>query len=85
MAEHAHREITQRELRNDPGAIMRGVERGDSYVITRNGKLIPLRRRTFVPRAEVMAAFATAPPLDAERFRRDLDSAVDQDPFDREW
>ncbi len=68
---------------------MGGVERGDSYVITRNGtpigKLIPLRRRTFVPRAEVMAAFATAPPLDAERFRRDLDSAVDQDPFDREW
>ncbi|MER5455707.1 type II toxin-antitoxin system prevent-host-death family antitoxin [Micromonospora sp. NPDC002389] len=85
----AHREITQRELRNDSGAIMRGVERGDSYVITRNGtpigKLIPLRRRTFVPRAEVMAAFATAPPLDAERFRCDLDSAVDQDPFDREW
>lgn len=69
MAEHAHREITQRELRNESGSIMRGVERGDSFIITRNGtpigKLIPLRRRTYVPRAEVMAAFATAPPLDA--------------------
>lgn len=89
MAEHAHREITQRELRNDSGAIMRGVERGESYLITRNGtpigKLIPLRRRTFVPRAEVMAAFATAPVLDADRFREDVDSAVDQDPFSREW
>ncbi|WFE47164.1 type II toxin-antitoxin system prevent-host-death family antitoxin [Verrucosispora sp. WMMD1129] len=89
MAEHAHREITQRELRNDSGSIMRGVERGDSFIITRNGtpigKLIPLRRRTYVPRAEVMAAFATAPVLNVERFRRDLDSAVDQDLSDREW
>ncbi|MDG4767980.1 type II toxin-antitoxin system prevent-host-death family antitoxin [Solwaraspora sp. WMMD406] len=73
----------------ESGAIMRGVERGESYVITRNGtpiaRLIPLRRRTFAPRAEAMAAFATAPVLDAERFRADLDDAVDQDPFDRDW
>ncbi|GIJ31659.1 type II toxin-antitoxin system Phd/YefM family antitoxin [Micromonospora sediminimaris] len=50
MAKHAHREITQRELRNESGSIMRGVERGDSFIITRNGtpigKLIPLRQRT---------------------------------------
>ncbi|MDG4833734.1 type II toxin-antitoxin system prevent-host-death family antitoxin [Solwaraspora sp. WMMD1047] len=87
MAEPAPREITQRELRNDSGAIMRGVERGESFTITRNGtpvgRLIPLRRRTFVPREEVLAAFATAPALDPERFRRDLDEALDQDPFDR--
>jgi len=89
MAEPMPREITQRELRNESGAIMRGVERGESYVITRNGtpiaRLIPLRRRTFVPRAEAMAAFATAPVLDAERLRADLDDAVDQDSFDRDW
>ncbi|SCL68817.1 prevent-host-death family protein [Micromonospora citrea] len=89
MADHAHREITQRELRNESGAIMRNVERGESFVITRNGtpigKLIPLRRRTFVPRAEVLAAFATAPVLDAEAFRADIDSSVEQDPFSREW
>ena len=88
MTEHA-REITQRELRNDSGAIMRGVERGESFTITRNGtpigRLIPLRRRTFVPREEVVATFATSPVLDPERFRTDIDSAVDQDPFDREW
>jgi hypothetical protein len=44
-----------------------------------------LRRRTFVPRAEVLAAFFSAPVLDADRFRRDLDAAIDQDPVDREW
>ncbi|GAA4704198.1 type II toxin-antitoxin system Phd/YefM family antitoxin [Phytohabitans rumicis] len=88
MAEHA-REISQRELRNDSGAIMRGVERGESFTITRNGtpigRLIPLRRRTFVPREEVLAAFSTAPIVDPEAFRRDIDAIADQDPFDREW
>ncbi|HET8662176.1 MAG TPA: type II toxin-antitoxin system prevent-host-death family antitoxin [Micromonosporaceae bacterium] len=83
------REITQRQLRNDSGAIMRGVERGESYTITRNGtpigRLIPLRRRTFVPREEVMAAFATAPMLDTDRFRDDIDGLAAQDPFDRDW
>lgn len=89
MPEHAPREITQRELRNESGEIMRSVERGESFTITRNGtpigRLIPLRRRTFVPRAEVMAAFATAPVLDRDRFRKDVDAAVEQDPFSRDW
>lgn len=89
MAEPASREISQRELRNDSGAIMRDVERGASFTITRNGtpigKLVPLRRRTFVPRSEVLAAFATAPLIDAERFRSDTDILADQDPFDRDW
>ncbi len=89
MTEQAPHEITQRELRNDSGAIMRAVERGESFTITRNGtpigRLIPLRRRTFVPRQEVMAAFATAPVLDAERFRADVDDLAGQDLFDREW
>lgn len=89
MGEPAYREITQRELRNDSGAIMREVERGESFTITRNGtpigRLIPLRRRTFVPRAEVVAAFASAPVLDARRLREDLDLAFDQDPSDRDW
>jgi len=88
MAEHAPREITQRELRNESGAIMRGVERGESFTITRNGtaigRLIPLRRRIFVPREEVLATFATAPVVDPDRLRADLDAAIDQDPFSRD-
>lgn len=89
MSGHAPREITQRELRNESATIMRGVERGESFTITRNGtpigRLIPLRRRTFVPREEVLAAFATAAVLDPDQFRRDLDAATDQDPFSRAW
>ena len=75
------RQITQLEFRNESGAIMRAVERGESFTISRIGKpigrLIPLRRRVFVPRQEVMSAFATAPVLDAERLRSDPDAAVD--------
>lgn len=89
MAEPTFHEITQRELRNDSGSILRSVERGGSFVITRNGspigQLIPLRRRTFVPRDQVVAAFRTAATFDADRFRRDLDDAVDQDPSSRDW
>jgi prevent-host-death family protein len=89
MTDYAGREITQRELRNDSGEIMRAVERGESFTISRNGtpigRLIPLRRRVFVPREEVMAAFATAPVLDAEKFRSDLDALADQDVTTREW
>ncbi len=89
MIEPVFREITQRELRNESGAIMRGVERGESFTITRNGtpigRLIPLRRRTFVPREEVVAAFATSPVLDPEKFRGDIDAITDQDPFNRDW
>lgn len=89
MADAGAREITQRELRNESGAIMRALERGQSFTVTRNGtpvgRLIPLRRRTFVPREEVMAVFATAPVLDAEQFRADADEAFDQGLPDREW
>lgn len=85
MIKQAPHEITQRELRNDSGAIMRAVERGESFTITRNGtpigRLIPLRRRTIVARQKVMAAFATAPVLDAERFRADVDDLADQGLF----
>jgi prevent-host-death family protein len=89
MVDPTRHEISQRELRNDSGAIMRGVERGESYTITRNGtpigRLIPLRRRTYVPREQVMAAFATAALVDPDQLRADLDAAVEQDPFDRDW
>ena len=38
--------ISQRELRNDNAAIVRGVEEGESYIVTRRGvpvaRLVPL-------------------------------------------
>lgn len=79
--------ITQRELRNGSGKIMRALDRGEIFVVTRNGvpvgELRPLPRRRYVPAAEVMAAFNLAPRLDRDRFRRDLDRLVDQDPAPR--
>ncbi|HEY5295517.1 MAG TPA: type II toxin-antitoxin system prevent-host-death family antitoxin [Gaiellaceae bacterium] len=81
------RTITQRELRNESGEIMRGLDRGESFVVTRNGvpvgELTPIRRRRFVPAEEAVAAFRGAPPIDYARFRRDLDQLVDQDPTPR--
>jgi len=77
------REITQRELRNDSGAIMRGLDRGESFVVTRDGvpvgELIPLRRRRFVTAEAISAAFAETPLIDGVRFREDVDSVLDQD------
>jgi antitoxin (DNA-binding transcriptional repressor) of toxin-antitoxin stability system len=78
------REITQRELRNESGAIMRALDRGESFVVTRSGvpvgELTPFRRRRFVPAEAALALFTGAPPIDATRFRQDVDAAVDQRP-----
>jgi antitoxin (DNA-binding transcriptional repressor) of toxin-antitoxin stability system len=81
------REITQRELRNESGAIMRALDRGESFVVTRNGvpvgELTPLRQRRFVAADAAAAVFAGAPTLELGRFRADIDSVVDQDPAPR--
>lgn len=78
------RVIAQRDLRNQNAQILAAVEAGASFVVTRNGapvaELRPLAhgRRSFVPRAEVAAAAAGVPHIDAAAFRRDLDAAADQ-------
>lgn len=76
------RTISQRELRNDSGAIMRAVEAGESFVVTRNGvplaELTPLRRRRqAVPRDELLRIFRDAPAIDAKRFFADIDDGFD--------
>lgn len=77
------REITQRELRNESGEIMRALDRGESFVVTRNGvpvgELVPLRRM-FVPAEAAVAAFVGAPRVEIERFRKDVDALISQDP-----
>lgn len=77
------RTITQRELRNDSGEIMRALDQGESFVVTRNGtpvgELTPLRRHRFVSTDAVVAMFRHAPAVDAGRFRADLDAYTDQD------
>jgi antitoxin (DNA-binding transcriptional repressor) of toxin-antitoxin stability system len=82
-----NRRITQRELRNDSGRIMRALDKGRGFIVTRNGvpvgELVPLRQRVFVPADAVLAAFGGAPRVAARRFRKDVDAVIDQDPTPR--
>ena len=81
------RKISQRQLRNESGNIMRGLDRGESFVVTRNGvpvgELMPFRQRQFVPAEAAVARFAGAPALELERFRGDADVLLDQSPAPR--
>ena len=81
------REITQRELRNESGKIMRALDRGESFVVTRNGvpvgELTPLRQRRFVAAEVALAVFGGAPGVEPERFRTDVDALLDQEPAPR--
>jgi len=81
------RTITQRELRNDNAEIMRALDSGDSFIITRNGvpvgRLTPVARRTFVPVAELKESAAHLPRIDFTKFRADIDEYINQDPTPR--
>jgi prevent-host-death family protein len=77
------REITQRELRNESGEIMRKLDEGETFVVTRNGvpvgELVPLRRHRFVAAEAAVALFRAAPSVDYRTFRADVDAAASQD------
>jgi len=79
--------ITQRELRNDSGEIMRRLDHGETFIITRNGtpvgELTPMRRHRFVSTDMVVAMFRNAPAVDGKKFRADLDDIAAQDPVPR--
>lgn len=81
------RQITQRQLRNDSGAIMQELDRGETFIVTRNGapvgELRPIRRRRFVPAETALAAFKGLARIDHEGFRADVDRLIDQDPTPR--
>ncbi|MBM4247260.1 MAG: type II toxin-antitoxin system prevent-host-death family antitoxin [Deltaproteobacteria bacterium] len=76
------RTITQRELRNDSGEIMRSVDAGETFVVTRNGvpaaELRPIERRRFVATAIAQATAAKLAHVDGKRFLTDLDRRLDQ-------
>ena len=81
------REITQRELRNNSGEIMRALDAGISFLITRNGvpvgELRPVRELHLTPMEQVLEAFKGAPHVDDATFREDIDRYFDQDPTPR--
>lgn len=69
------REITQRELRNRSGEIMRALDEGEVFIVTRNGvpvgELAPLRRHRFIAAEATLAKFRAAPSVDHDRLRAD--------------
>lgn len=89
--------ITQRELRNDNAEIMRRVEAGERFTVTRRGKpiadVIPHRDRR--PEAIGSEAFlhllSDLPPWDVDAFDADerefldarLGDDADEDPWER--
>lgn len=76
------RRITQRELRNESGEVMRGLDRGEEFLVTRNGVAVgllePLRRRSFVAAEQARAAFRGAAPMELSDLRSDLDTLIEQ-------
>lgn len=77
-----NRTISQRELRNDSGAILREVQAGQTITVTRNGvpvaELRAVPQRRFLLRSVIAEAARRAPRVDADRLRADLDAVVDQ-------
>jgi prevent-host-death family protein len=88
--------ISQRELRNDSGAIMRRVEQGESFTVTRNGTpiadLVPHsgkangRQPRFVPVEILARESASLPSWGSRAFRDELagfDERIDDSDVDR--
>lgn len=76
------RTISQRELRNESGEILRALDRDECFVVTRNGvpvgELRPFRRH-FATRERLFEVLRNAPAIDEEEFRSDIDEPLDQD------
>ena len=89
--------IGQRELRNDNAAIMRRVEAGESFTVSRNGRaiadLVPhrsdLERVKPLPLADVQAVFSRLPAMDRDQWLRgrEADDAIfgPDDPIQDPW
>ena len=76
-------DVSVRQFVADSGAVTRGLRQGHAYTLTLNGeplaRMVPIRRRRAVPREEVLAVFVTAPVIDVDELRADLDETVGQD------
>jgi prevent-host-death family protein len=85
--------ITQRQLRNDNAEIMRRVEAGESFVVTRNGRPVadlvshaappPRRRKTAGELQEELRR--NGPHVDADQWRADLAAEERLWPSERDW
>ena len=62
------RSISQRELRNDNAAIIRAVEEGESFTVTRRG--VPVARVTPVPDSDLRRVRPAVPGRDVTALPR---------------
>lgn len=72
--------VTVRELRNEGGAILDRVARGEELIVTRDGvEVAELRpRRRPAPRpADLIERRRHLPQVDPELLRRDIDAVID--------
>jgi antitoxin (DNA-binding transcriptional repressor) of toxin-antitoxin stability system len=82
-------DVSVRQFVADSGSITRGLRQGRTYTLTLNGeplaRMVPIRRRRAVPKEEVFAIFATAPVVDVDELRADLDEVAGpelRDPYE---
>lgn len=74
-------EASIRDLRNHGGEVIDRVAAGEHITITRDGKPVAELRPLLRPRlsaAVLVDRFKRLPPVDASRFRADVDAALDQ-------
>ena len=75
-------EIAQCELRDDNASVIRRVEAGETFIITRDGvpvaelRPLPAGRQRVVPRHRLTAVAERLERLDAARFQSDLDDVA---------
>lgn len=76
------RTISQRELRDDSGAIRRALDRGEAFGMARNGipagELHRSRSRS-VHRDVLIETHGSVPAIDAGRLRADVGAVLAQD------
>ncbi len=68
-----------RDLRNKGGEVLDRVERGESVIVTRDGRAVaelrPLPRRSAKP-AELIERRKALPRVDLDALRRDIDAVI---------
>lgn len=73
--------LTQRELRNESGRVMREVASGATFIVTSNGRpvaeLSPIEDTWFSNTAVVLSRFSGVPAVDGDTFKTDIDDFVD--------
>jgi prevent-host-death family protein len=74
--------ISQRELRNNSGKVLRRAAAGETMTITNRGapvaELRPAVRTRSISRYEMVRDLKNMPNIDAKQFRKDVDAIVDQ-------